>query len=92
MVGGKASSTSDSVSFVVPPVRTKPNRQRVPDIDGSVQLPLLWRAHYVAVAFEETASIVSALRDKGFEVVVFAGDESSWPGTFSRLSVALGRS
>jgi hypothetical protein len=72
--------------------RELPPPDATPFVDGSAQLPLVWRAHYVAVAFEDTASIVSALRDKGFEVVVFTGDESSWPGTFGRLSVALGRS
>ena len=49
--------------------------------------------HDLAAAFEDTpTSVVSALQNKGFEGVVFTGQEPTWSGAFSRLSLALGRS
>jgi hypothetical protein len=73
--------------------RGLPPPDATPFVDGDAQIPLVWRAHYVAAAFEDSpASIVRALEDKGFEVTLFSADESSWLGAFSRLSKALGRS
>jgi len=72
--------------------RDLPRPDPTPFVNGESQIQLVWRAHYVAVVFEDTAeSIVSALKDKGFEFVVFAREESSWPQAFTLLSKALGR-
>jgi hypothetical protein len=73
--------------------RELPRPDSEPLIDGELQLPLVWRAHYVVAVFESTPSeTTSKVEDKGFEVVVFGSAESTWPETFDRLAKALGRS
>jgi hypothetical protein len=72
--------------------RELPPPDAAPFVDGDAQLPLVWRAHYVAAAFEGTpGSVVKTLEDKGFEVVAFPAEDSNWPPAFSRLATALGR-
>jgi hypothetical protein len=57
-----------------------------------LQVPLVWRAHYVAVLFDDPATEVrAALEDKGFEVLVFRSSEPDWSDSFARLATALGR-
>jgi hypothetical protein len=52
----------------------------------------VWRAHYVAVLFDDPATEVrAALEDKGFEVLVFRSSEPDWSDSFARLATALGR-
>jgi hypothetical protein len=61
-------------------------------VDGDLELPLIWRAHYVAVVFAGTpAAALGKLEDRGFEVIVLSEDESTWPDSAARLSAALGR-
>jgi Lhr-like helicase len=60
-------------------------------LEGYPDVPVVWRAHYVAAAFGNTPpATVAALEEKGFEIIVF-GDEESWPAMFTRLAAALGR-
>jgi hypothetical protein len=60
-------------------------------VDG-MQVPIAWRAHYVAVSLEALPAAVAArLEDKGFEVVVFEPSSSDWTEPFARLATALGR-
>ncbi len=60
---------------------------------GEVQVPLVWRGHYVAVLLDGAlAEITGQLEDKGFEVITFDGDESAWATSLERLTRALGRS
>lgn len=61
---------------------------------GEVQVPLVWRGHYVAVLLLDgaLAEVTSQLEDKGFEVIAFDGDESAWAASLERLTRALGRS
>jgi superfamily II DNA/RNA helicase len=73
--------------------RELPRPDTEPFADGDVQLPLIWRAHYVAAVFEDTpAATTGKLEDKGFEVLVFGASESAWTDSFNRLAKALGRS
>jgi ribosomal protein L37E len=59
---------------------------------GEVRLPLVWRAHYVAVVRSGAeASARGPLEDCGFDVVAFEGPESAWGDAFARLATALGR-
>jgi len=45
------------------------------------------------VAFDDTpASIISAVKDRGLEVVSFGSDDSQWPDGFLALERALGQS
>ncbi len=67
-----------------------------PDVEpltlGEVKVPLVWRGHYAAAILGEImADILSQLEDKGFEVIVFGADESTWPASIDRLARALGR-
>ncbi len=60
-------------------------------VDGCV-LPLVWRAHYVAAAFDPPEATVTAhLDDKGFEVVVLGSDEATWAEPTNALARLLGR-
>lgn len=60
---------------------------------GATDIPMVWRAHYVAALLGEAASgdVISALEDKGFAVFVFDSHEADWPEIFVRLAAALGR-
>ena len=61
-------------------------------VDG-VQVPLVWRVHYLAAIFDEpSAPLVAALEGKGFALVTFGSHESSWEEPLDRLVRALGRS
>jgi len=69
----------------------------VPDHDplllGGATVRFVWRSHYVMVAFDDTpASIISAVKDRGLEVVSFGSDDSQWPDGFLALERALGQS
>jgi hypothetical protein len=59
--------------------------------DG-VEVPLVWRDHYVA-AWLGAPDLAAAARlaDLGFELISFDGPESTWADSFTRLSRALGR-
>jgi hypothetical protein len=59
---------------------------------GAVQIPLVWRSHYVVALLDETLALLSSeLKDKGFEVIVFGNAEAAWEESFTRLAKALGR-
>ena len=59
--------------------RELPRPDAEPYVDGAIQLPLIWRAHYVVAAFGGTpTSTTTKLQDKGFEVFLFDGAESTW--------------
>jgi hypothetical protein len=56
-------------------------------------IPLVWRAHYaVAVLGEVPAAVGAQLEGKGFDIVTFVDEESTWAEPFDRLARALGRS
>ncbi len=60
---------------------------------GESHVPLVWREHYVAALLDELpVSAMNQLRDKGFEIIAFDKNESSWGDSFDRLARALGRS
>ncbi|MBI3074427.1 MAG: DEAD/DEAH box helicase [Deltaproteobacteria bacterium] len=64
-----------------------------PLLVGVVQVPLVWRGHYVAALLHAPlADVTSQLEDKGFEVIAFAGDDAAWAASLDRLARALGRS
>ncbi|MCC7535014.1 MAG: DEAD/DEAH box helicase [Deltaproteobacteria bacterium] len=68
-----------------------PRQDAEPYIDGEVVVPLIWRAHYAAAVLDDLpAAVRTKLEDKGFEVHVFATDESTWPDSFAKLRAALG--
>lgn len=59
-------------------------------IDGQAIQPV-WRSHYIAAALAALpANIVTALEDRGFEVIEFGQDEKSWPDAFRHLTHGLG--
>lgn len=59
---------------------------------GDAKVPLVWRTHYVAALLDGSAAAVTeALENKGFEVVVFEGDDAAWTASLERLARALGR-
>jgi len=73
--------------------RELPASDAEPLIVGEVQVPLVWRSHYVAVLFDASRSdVTSQLENKGFEVITFEGDEAAWTTSLERLTKALGRS
>ncbi len=58
--------------------------------DG-VELPLVWRAHYLVAAFAPLPAAVTAnLEDRGFEVLVLGDGEARWSESFASLARALG--
>ena len=68
----------------------------VPDTEalsiGNQTIPLVWRKHYVAAVFEGLgADIITALDDKGFEVVLLGADEAAWDASMNRMQALLGR-
>jgi Lhr-like helicase len=71
--------------------RALPASDPTPLVVEGVALSRIWRARYVAAVDEPTAAAaVTALGDKGFEVVVFPVDRGDWPAAFDRLARALG--
>ncbi len=69
-----------------------PHQDVEPYVDGTTTIPLIWRTHYAAAVLESLPpSVTTKLEDKGFELQVFASDESTWPDLFVKLRVALGR-
>lgn len=57
------------------------------------QVPVVWRVHYlVALLDEPSTPVVAQIEGRGFEVVRFVDDESTWQDSFDRLAGALGRS
>jgi hypothetical protein len=60
-------------------------------VDGQ-DIPLVWRAHYVAALLDADAPLSSKLEDKGFEVVVLGRDEATWAEPTATLAKLLGRS
>jgi superfamily II DNA/RNA helicase len=78
--------------FELARVRELPRPDTEPLAAGSAHFPLAWRAHYVAAVLDEAlASIAGQLEDKGFEVIVFGSDETTWADSFTRLAKSLGR-
>jgi hypothetical protein len=56
------------------------------------EIPLVWRAHYVAALFDALGSALkTALEDKGFEVVALGYDEAAWPAHTAALAKLLGK-
>jgi hypothetical protein len=61
-------------------------------LDG-VEIPLVWREHYVAAAFDPVPDAVAdQLADKGIALVTFDVLEKTWGRSFEELSKALGHS
>lgn len=70
--------------------RELPAPDREPLVEGEARLPLVWRAQYVVAAFGGVpAALVGKLVDRGFEVIMFENDESTWAGSFERLATFL---
>lgn len=60
-------------------------------LDG-LEVPLLWRDHYVAAWLGPVdPRAAGQLADRGIELILFDGPEQSWADPFSRLAKALGR-
>jgi hypothetical protein len=74
--------------------RGLPAPDRDPLTVVGVQLPLVWRQHYVAAVLGEISpQAATALEDRGFVVTMFSDDnDHSWGDGFARLAAALGRS
>lgn len=54
-------------------------------------LPLVWRQHFVIASVGELPiAIISRLREKGFELVLFPGDAHMWAESFAQLEKLLG--
>jgi len=71
--------------------RELPLPDRKPFIDDGVELPLIWRAHYLVATFDApSATTINRMRDMGLEVVVLGTTEAEWAESFARLSEALG--
>src|SRR5690606_20392071 len=68
-----------------------PSPDREPLTLGDASIPLVWREHYAAALLDRDKQLARQLGDAGFEVVIFQGDEATWPAAFSRLAAALGR-
>ncbi len=59
--------------------------------NGSLEIPLVWREHYVVAAVQPLPPDAAAdLSDKGFDIVDFV-EEAAWPEAFRRLTALLGR-
>ena len=70
----------------LPPADSVP----LPDVGDAV--PLVWRSHYVAAAFEEPPEpLLASLRDKGFELVVVGKAKAEWATAAEKLSKMLGK-
>jgi ribosomal protein L37E len=74
--------------------RQLPEPDAKPYGDGEVQVPLVWREHYVAAFLgAPPAPLATKLEEvQGFVVISFQDDEAAWPEAFARLEAALGRS
>jgi Lhr-like helicase len=60
-------------------------------MDGR-DIPLVWRAHYVAAPFDELdAGPRATLENKGFEILTLGRDESAWPISTAALAKLLGK-
>ncbi len=78
--------------YEVARTRELPLPDAEPLVAAETILPLVWRAHYVAVVLGEAPTdLVGSLEDKGFEVIAFGSAEGAWPEAFDRLSTLLGR-
>lgn len=72
--------------------RKLPAIDREPLIVNETELPLCWRAHYVAATLENLPDpVTNTLENKGFEIVVLGTTESEWETSFSQLAAALGQ-
>lgn len=61
-------------------------------LDGALQ-PLVWRAHYVAAAFDAVpAPMAASLEHKGFELITLGTTEAEWLAALGNLGRALGES
>lgn len=61
------------------------------ETDGHA-IPLVWRDHYVAAVLDLAPTpATNGLRDRGFEIIAFGPDETTWDEGFDRLAKALGR-
>ena len=71
--------------------RELPAADAEPIAFGDAQVPLVWRAHYVVAILDDSlTSLTNQLEDKGFEVIAFGSDETTWAESFTRLAKALG--
>jgi hypothetical protein len=68
-----------------------PAPDAAPLVVDNCQVPLVWRAHYVAALFGDSAELRTRLEMKGFEVVVLGENEAAWAEPTSRLLQFLGR-
>jgi hypothetical protein len=60
-------------------------------IAGAV-VEAVWKSQYVAaLAHDVSASVLGALEDQGYKVVLFAADAALWPETLDLLAGELGR-
>jgi len=68
-----------------------PLPDREPFRSDGIEIPLIWRAHYVVATFDAApAATVDKMRDMGLKVLVLGTDEAEWTESFARLSKALG--
>jgi superfamily II DNA/RNA helicase len=67
----------------------------VPDADPLVldgkEFKFVWRSHYVAAVLDGADATFAQLEHKGFDVVLFGPDESTWSESTRRLATLLGR-
>lgn len=71
--------------------RELPSPDKAPLVLDGQTIPLVWRDHYVAALFDESTSVMSTLKDKGFEVVILGESEGVWAEPTSALAKLLGR-
>ena len=67
-------------AYKIPAIDTTPM-----NIDG-VNIPVVWRSHYVLAVFEALpANVEKQLEDKGFIIVVFPQEKARWQDSFKKL-------
>jgi Lhr-like helicase len=72
--------------------RGLPPPDATPLAANGVEVPLVWRDHYVAAWVGERDPVAAGhLADLGFELVSFDGPTDAWAEPFTKLSKALGR-
>jgi hypothetical protein len=70
-----------------------PAPDAVPLTSEGVQVPLVWKNHYVAASIGPLdATAANRLADLGFDLITFGASEQQWGEPFARLAKALGRS
>lgn len=70
---------------------------KIPIIDTSplnadgINIPAVWRSHYVAATFEVLpANVQKQLEDKGFVIILFSKERTQWQDDFKKLAAIFG--